>query len=67
MAKNQAVALQWWRDALVALSIWLLLAYIADSLLNGFMAVLWPVRLIAWIWIVNVLAWWYLNRRWTNG
>ncbi|MBI4406913.1 MAG: hypothetical protein HY565_00240 [Candidatus Kerfeldbacteria bacterium] len=67
MAKNHTVVLQLWRDALVALSIWLLLAYLVDPIVHGFMTVVWPVQLIAWIWIVNVLAWWYLRRRWTNG
>lgn len=62
MEKTIRVILPYWRDATIALTLWLLLAWIGDALLFGFISVLWPLSALAWLWLANMVILWYALR-----
>lgn len=62
MEKTIRLILPYWRDATIAFTVWLLLAWIADVLTDGFISVLWPLSALAWIWLANLAILWYTLR-----
>lgn len=62
MGKTILKLVPYWRDATIAFTLWLLLAWSVDPLTHGFLSVLWPLNALAWAWLANIAFLWYVTR-----